>query len=87
MLYCYLFAKTPEEGEQVAQACEEIKARDSAARIDLNKDGRFISAFIYSGQIGGYLSNGFNPCLRLHTIGQENYFEIPLNLLKTLYAI
>ena len=77
------------EAEKIRTFAAEIRARDSAARIEIKEEDGFCSCFAYSKALGGYLSNYFNmPLLRLHTLGNnDDYFELPLSCINTLYEL
>lgn len=88
-MYVFLCKRLEEpEAEKIRLFADEVKQRDRAARIDLNEGDGFICCFIYSRAVAGYLTNAFIPELRLHTIGNnDDYFEIPLSCVNTLYEL
>ena len=86
-IFCMRRIEDP-EADKIRSFATEIRARDSAARIELKEEDGFCSCFAYSKAVGGYLSNAFIPMLRLHTLGNDNdYFELPLACINTLYEL
>lgn len=76
------------EADKIRDFAEEVKRRDSAARVELKEENGFLTCFAFSRAVGGYLSNAFIPMLRLHTVGKnDDYFELPLSCINTLYAL
>ena len=72
----------------VAAFADNIRKEDNAARLELKNDDGFCCLWAYSKELSGYLSNGFNPVLRLHRIGQNGgYFELPLACINTLFEL
>lgn len=88
-IFCLARLEDQTKAEKIRAFAAEIQKRDSAARIELKEDEGFCCCFAYSKAIGGYLSNNFNlPCLRLHTIGNnDDYFELPFACINTLYEL
>ena len=77
-----------EDAAAVAAFAADIQREDTAARLELKNEDGFCCLWAYSKELGGYLSNGFKPVLRLHRIGQlDGYFELPLACINTLYEL
>ena len=86
-IFC-LVKEGTEEAAAVAAFAADIQREDNAARLELKTDEGFVCLWAYSKELGGYLSNGFKPVLRLHRIGhQDGYFELPLACINTLYEL
>ena len=86
-IFC-LVKEGTEEAAAVAAFAADIQREDKAARLELKYNDGFCCLWAYSKELGGYLSNGFKPVLRLHRIGQQDgYFEIPLSCINTLYEL
>ena len=88
-MYVFCLVKEgTDEAAAVAAFAVDIQREDNAARVELKNEDGFCCLWAYSKELGGYLSNGFKPVLRLHRIGQlDGYFEIPLSCIKTLYEL
>lgn len=87
----YIFCMVKEGTENAAALAafaDNIRKEDNAARLELKNEDGFCCLWAYSKELGGYLSNGFNPVLRLHRTGQNGgYFELPLACINTLYEL
>ena len=87
-IFCMVKEGT-EDAAAVAAFADNIRKEDAAARVELKtSEGGWCCLWAYSKELGGYLSNGFKPVLRLHRIGQQDgYFELPLACINTLYEL
>ena len=86
-IFC-LVKENTDEAATVAAFAADIQRADSSARLELKDEDGFRCLWAYSKELGGYLSNGFKPVLRLHRIGQQDgYFELPLACINTLYEL
>lgn len=86
-IFC-LVKEGTDEAAAVAAFADNIRKEDASAHFELKNEDGFCCLWAYSKELGGYLSNGFKPVLRLHRIGQlGGYFEIPLSCINTLYEL